>query len=218
MNRFAIAAIVAVTLGSADALAAAEGTASTKLQGQQVYDELCATCHGRYGRGDGPLAPNLKAPLLDFTNSAWLGGRTDEAIAKGLENASHGPMTVATVLKPEILQDTIAYIRTLSVPGKHVSVPAGRDIYAASCQGCHGANGDGKGPVAQYLEPPKPRDFTSSEFKIEGREDELVNFISLGAAKAMHGSPYMPEWATRLSPAQIRDTVEYMKTLKKAAP
>ncbi|MFN7953276.1 MAG: c-type cytochrome [bacterium] len=218
MNRFAIAAVVAVALGGSAAVAVAEDAAGLKAQGQQVYEELCATCHGRYGRGDGPLAANLKAPLLDFTNSAWLAGRSDEAIAKGLESASHGPMTVATVLKPEVLQSTIGFIRTLSVPGKHVSVPAGRDIYAASCQGCHGVNGDGKGPVATYLDPPKPRDFTSPEFKIEGREDELVNFISLGAAKAMHGSPYMPEWATRLNPQQIRDTVEYMKTLKKTTP
>ena len=50
---------------------------------------------------------------------------------------------------------------------------------------------------------------------IDGREDEIAEFITIGAVKAAHGSPHMPEWASRLSPQQIRDTVEYLKTFKK---
>lgn len=219
MKRLAVGLIVLASLGGIASLARAQSAdAAAKPRGEQVYSELCASCHGRYGRGDGPLAANLKAPLVDFTNPAWIGGRTDDAIAKGLGTASHGPMTIASALKPEALQDSIAYIRGLSVPGKHVSVLAGRDVYMASCQGCHGAKGDGQGPVASYLTDPKPRDFTASKFLVDGREDELEKFISMGAAAAMHGSVYMPEWASRLTPQQIKDTVEYLKTFKRAKP
>ncbi len=217
MKRLAVGLFVVASLGGIASTAFGQATEpAAKPRGEQVYGELCASCHGRYGRGDGALAANLKGPLVDFTNSAWLGGRSDEAIAKALGTASHGPMTIASALKPEALQDSIAYIRGLSIPGKHVSVLAGRDVYMASCQGCHGAKGDGQGPVAAYLADPKPRDFTSSKFVIDGREAELEKFVSLGAAAAMHGSIYMPEWASRLSPQQIKDTVEYLKTFKQA--
>jgi mono/diheme cytochrome c family protein len=188
-----------------------------QVRGQQIYSEFCAACHGRYGRGDGPLAQNLVRRPLDFTDATWLAGRSDREIANGLIGASHGPMAVAGVLKPEALTDAIAYVRTLSVPGKHVSVLAGRDIYNVSCWQCHGIKGDGKGPVVQFLGDAKPRDFTAPSFVIDGHEGEIAEFISLGAEKAAHGSRYMPEWASRLSPQQIRDTVEYLKTFKEAA-
>ena len=64
----------------------------------------------------------------------------------------------------------------------------------------------------------KPRDFTSDAFVIDGREEEVQGIISEGAAKALHGSPYMVEWSYRLTPQQIRDVVEYLRTFKHPAP
>lgn len=188
-----------------------------QARGERTYSEFCAACHGPYGRGDGALSQDLSRERPDFTDPNWLAGRSDRDIAKGLVGASHGPMAVAGMLKPEVLVDAIAYVRTLSVPGKHVSIRAGRDIYNATCWQCHGSNGDGKGPVAKFLGDAKPRDFTSASFVSDGHEDEIAEFIALGAVKAAHGSRYMPEWASRLSPQQIRDTVEYLKTFKKTA-
>jgi mono/diheme cytochrome c family protein len=125
-------------------------------------------------------------------------------------------MSVARVLKPDVLKAAIGYIRELSVPGGHISVQAGRDIYnATGCWGCHGTKGDGHGPVAAALTDTSPRDFTSPKFTIEGREEDIARSISVGAEKALHGSKYMPEWSSRLSPQQIRNVVEYLKTFKK---
>lgn len=211
VTLMALAALVGT---SEAALGDASATAEQK-RGKEIYSEFCVTCHGRYGRGDGPLTADLTRKPPDFTDSKWLAGRTDRQIADGLEGASHGSMAVAGLLKPQALVDSIAYIRTLSVPGEHVSVAAGRDIYNSTCWPCHGLKGDGKGPVAKLLGDAKPRDFTDATFVIEGREDAIAEFISVGAVKAAHGSRYMPEWASRLSPQQIRDTVAYIKTFKK---
>jgi mono/diheme cytochrome c family protein len=184
-------------------------------KGEAVYRNLCASCHGRYGRGDGPAAADLAVPLPDFTDSALLANRSDEEIEKRLRaNASHTPMAPAAALREGAFLDAIAYVRTLSVPGKHVSLLAGRDIYNGSCWVCHGPEGNGKGPAARNVSPP-PRDFTSPEFRIEGREDEVARVITEGAAAAIHGSAYMPEWGTRLSPQQIRDVMEYLKTFRR---
>lgn len=187
-------------------------------RGKQLYDTLCWTCHGMYGRGDGPLARNLPIKPADFTLPATLESRSDDALVKRLrampEPGEHTPMVMGRVLSESALRDTLAYVRTLHVPGKHVSVAAGRDIYNGVCWSCHGRDGDGKGPAAESLEGPKPRDFTSAEFVIEGREAEIFGIISYGAEESFHGSPYMLNWGDNLSPQQIRDVIEYLRTFK----
>lgn len=210
--------LIAAVVGAMLAWSPASSTAEMKskdTRGAEVYSKLCSTCHGQYGRGDGPLADNLYARLPDFTDSSWFAGRSDDQIVKSLWGANHQPMMMARVLKPDVLRDAVAYIRTLSVPGEHVSVPAGRDIYQATCWVCHGEHGDGKGPAAKNLEGPSPRDFTNPEFVIEGREDEIARTIAFGAAESFHGSAMMPSWGSSLSPQQIRDVVAYLKTFRK---
>ena len=186
-------------------------------RGEKVYKNLCSACHGRYGRGDGPAAAELVVRPADFTDSALLANRSDAELERRLrESARHTPMATAAVLQEDAFRDAIAYIRTLSVPGKHVSLLAGRDVYEGSCWVCHGIHGDGRGPGGN-VDPP-PRDFTSPDFVIEGREEEVYRTISTGAAASFHGSAYMPEWGTKLSPQQIRDAMEYVKTFRRPRP
>jgi cbb3-type cytochrome c oxidase subunit III len=196
---------------SATALAAN----SEQSHGAEIYSTFCASCHGRYGRGDGPLASSLTRAPRDFTDSAWLAGRSDEQIVDSLTDASHGPMAIASVLRKNDLRAAIAYIRTLSVPGEHVSVVEGHDIYNAVCWVCHGRDGKGDGPAAKNLVGPKPRDFTSPKFVIAGREEEIARTISMGAEASFHGSHFMPAWGHNLSDEQIRSLIAYLKTLKK---
>jgi len=35
--------------------------------GQELYGQLCAVCHGATGKGDGPATPALNRPLPDLT-------------------------------------------------------------------------------------------------------------------------------------------------------
>lgn len=192
------------------------------LRGEEVYRSLCWSCHGNYGRGDGPASKYLAHPPPDLTDPHVFGKKTDQDIVFGLieakaqTGASHRTMVIGDVLRKEALQDAIAYMRTLSVPGKHASISAGKDIYNTFCAACHGARGDGRGPAAKNLTGAKPRDFTSKDFVVEGHEEEIKKTIFEGAAKTFHGSPYMPEWKTTLSQQQIGDIVEYLKSFKKS--
>jgi mono/diheme cytochrome c family protein len=188
-------------------------------KGRQLYVSLCETCHGDYGRGDGPLARNLTVRPADLTDSATLGSRTDAELVKRLRYGTdnkHTPMVISQVLNEDALSDLVDYLRTLSIPGKKVSVRAGRDIYNAICWTCHGTDGKGNGPAAAGIEGTKPRDFTASDYKITGREVEVHEIISQGAAKSFHGSEYMLEWGNKLTPRQIDDVVEYLKTFQAA--
>lgn len=48
----------------------AEGTRAQLTQGRELYDRLCASCHGATGTGDGPAAAGLQSAPADFTDRA----------------------------------------------------------------------------------------------------------------------------------------------------
>lgn len=48
----------------------ADAAPTKTLEGRDTYDSYCAVCHGKDGKGNGPAAKALKAPLSDITNLA----------------------------------------------------------------------------------------------------------------------------------------------------
>jgi cbb3-type cytochrome c oxidase subunit I len=93
-------------------------------------------------------------------------------------------------------------------------VPRGKQVYLRRCVGCHGENGDGKGPAARFLNP-KPRDFTSGIFKFRSTvgganslpsDEDLFITVSHG----LWGTA-MPPWYE--IPAQERlAVIQFIKT------
>jgi len=202
--------------------AAAQLTQETR-QGEQVYRAFCQKCHGIYGRGDGPALEYFAAKPPDLTDPAVLGSRSADEIASALvaqaknPQAAHALMAaLASVTKKDDLRDAVAYMKTLSVPGGHVSLPAGHDIYTSICWVCHGLDGRGDGPAAAGMKV-KPRDFTAQNFSVAGREEEVYRTISEGAAKSFHGSESMIAWKGSLTPQQIRDVMTYIEGFKHPA-
>jgi len=92
-------------------------------------------------------------------------------------------------------------------------VAAGKLLYEANCTQCHGAEGDGRGAMADLLDP-RPRDFRRAIYKIrmtpQGElpiDDDLFQIVSNG----MPGTS-MPAWRGLLSDAQIWQLVDYIET------
>ena len=57
----------------------AQALSSNRLltaRGSPIYLRYCATCHGVGGKGDGPVAPALKAPPPDLTTISQRSGGT----------------------------------------------------------------------------------------------------------------------------------------------
>jgi mono/diheme cytochrome c family protein len=71
-------------------------TRTQSTSGQQMYANYCAPCHGLDGRGQGPVAPALRAPVPDLTQLARNNhGRYPDAhvftvLENGVEMAAHG--------------------------------------------------------------------------------------------------------------------------------
>jgi len=84
---------------------------------------------------------------------------------------------------------------TSDVGAEQGAASAGKAVYERRCMGCHGQDGDGKGPAADRLDP-RPRDFTSGIYKIRTTstripsDRDLFTVISNG----MPGTS-MPAWS-----------------------
>lgn len=49
---------------------------TSPASGKEMYDEYCASCHGKDGKGAGPAAPALKTAPTDLTTLAKSNGGT----------------------------------------------------------------------------------------------------------------------------------------------
>jgi len=65
LHRACAAAILAIAAGGS--VCSADAPADV---GAALYKTHCASCHGIYGRGDGPVAPSLKIEVPNLTRIA----------------------------------------------------------------------------------------------------------------------------------------------------
>lgn len=89
----------------------------------------------------------------------------------------------------------------------------GQEIYQLRCAQCHGEEGRGDGPAAEFLLP-RPRDFTQGQYKIRSTasgelptDQDLLQVISRG----MPGTS-MPGW-DMLTQGEKQGVVEHIKSL-----
>lgn len=101
-------------------------------------------------------------------------------------------------------------------PGADLASDAslGERVYVERCAVCHGRGGRGNGPAAPSMIP-RPRDFTSGEYKYKSTpsgqpptDADLVRVVARGL-----GASAMPYWDDVLDDAEIRAVVEYIKRL-----
>lgn len=118
------------------------------------------------------------------------------------------------VLSGLLVAGSLADAQTEKAPALSQEAEAGRSLYNDWCAGCHGADGLGDGPAADYLDP-RPRNFVDGAFKIRNTvsgelptDEDIFKMIDVG----MPGSS-MPGWKKQFSEKQIHQLVAYIKTL-----
>lgn len=107
--------------------------------------------------------------------------------------------------------DGAAYIPGLGAPDNPIeadgdSIERGRILYSIHCAQCHGATGEGNGPVAPFLTKKKPADLTleATQTKSDGT---LFLTISNGVPEAM------PALNENLNIRERWDLVNYLRTV-----
>jgi cytochrome c oxidase cbb3-type subunit 2 len=98
-------------------------------------------------------------------------------------------------------------------PPSPAAVARGRKAFNRYCVSCHGVEGDGRGPSADWLDP-RPRVLTSGTFKFRSTpsgelptDADILRTITNG----LHGTN-MPRWGP-ITEMERRDLVQYVKSL-----
>ena len=84
-------------------------------------------------------------------------------------------------------------------------VGRGREVYAANCGRCHGADGAGHTRMAEIVEPP---DMTDPAWQRRRSNTRMI-------ASVFNGLGQMPSFKKKLSRQEIAAAVAYVRTLKR---
>ena len=166
-------------------------------QGEKlVLDRACTACH-KLGDRDGGIAPDLSFEG-QLKEGPWL-----YAHFKNPKSTMPDSIMPAFRFTEDEFKAMTAYLLTL----KGSAAPAGGDaIYKALCLRCHGAKGDGVGPIAEHLDP-YPRDLTKVGFMNSKSDARLIASIRNG----VEGTS-MPAWGKLLSEEQAKTVLTYVQT------
>lgn len=168
-----------------------------KLNGAEVIkNRACTACH-KLGDRDGGIAPDLSFEGL-VKDETWI----YEHFRNPRSRVSDSIMP-AFRLPDEEFRAMSAYLVTLKTPPTAMS-PA--DTFKNLCARCHGEKGDGKGPIAYYLDP-APRDLTKVAFMTTKPRERLLKSIREGVAGTS-----MPAWGKALNEQRIAGILDWVKT------
>jgi mono/diheme cytochrome c family protein len=98
--------------------------------------------------------------------------------------------------------------KTDPVPNNAQTLAAAKELFLKNCATCHGQEGKGDGPAGLALDP-KPRDFTSGEFKYGSQDWQVMRTIWEGVPPPSG----MAKWDGRMSEKDAWTLVHYVKSL-----
>ena len=173
--------------------------------GAQVYDSLCASCHGLYGAGDGLLAAALPVPPRDLSTTLSQSQISDEELWRVIADGRGAMPGAADVLTRDELRAVVAFVRLLS---------PGYELYTRFCAICHGPNGS---PIAITLPDPSDADIVPAEiptfdeeyFRIHS-EDHVRLWIR---HMLKENRTVMPHFSGELNAEEVRQIVAYLRSL-----
>lgn len=114
-----MAFLLAVFAMIAVGVAGAQGKGDP-AKGKASYDQLCTSCHGPAGKGDGAAAAALNPKPKDLSSKAILNGLKDDflfrVIKDGGASVQQSPLMPpwGATMKDDEIRNVIAYIRTLA--------------------------------------------------------------------------------------------------------
>jgi len=87
-------------------------------QAQQMYNMVCAMCHGADGSGNGPMSGTLNPRPRNYTDQAWQTSVTDEQLKQtilkggaGVGKSPQMPGQPQLADHPEVLDELVQIIR-----------------------------------------------------------------------------------------------------------
>lgn len=188
-------------------------------QGETVYRQHCAVCHGQGGRPNTPAGQLLSPKPRDFSDPVDMARVSFDQMYTAIKDGRPGTAMAPwnTVLTDVQIGHVIDYIHTF-VPASvrsapyEASVELGRRLYRRSCVVCHGNDGQADTQAARMLDPP-PVAFADPVAM--ARVDDGRMYMAI--TKGVPGSG-MSSWEHALVPAEVIDLMRYIRTLEQPLP
>jgi mono/diheme cytochrome c family protein len=108
--------LVVFLLSSATAFAQGDGLNDKQRHGRQLLAQSCGVCH---------LPPTLNAKTYGPALNKAAGGGDDDIVREYINNGTPRMPAFKYYLKPDEIEDIIAYVRTVPVPGAAPARPGG---------------------------------------------------------------------------------------------
>ena len=149
--------------------------------------------------------PNFKDSLTSRQPVAGTVARSNAVYTDVDRQMSHDFMMANYPQTPEGYESAGAGLKN-PVALSDVSLEEGKRLYENFCLICHGATGQGDGPVVQR-NGPKPPAYTSEQLKdlVEGKMYHSIHY----------GKNMMGSHASQLTPTQRWTIIHYVQTLQK---
>ena len=174
-------------------------------RGEDLFKQNCVGCHGTTGRGDGLISQVLLRKPRNLAVMRF----SDELLSQALWNGKPGTAMPSWRGLPESdLAALATYVQTLHSPDKPVmssseSLVRGNEVFQQNCAPCHGASGDGRGPVAATLLP-QPANFRLKQPDF----DYILQVVSEGVP-----GTGMPAWKNQVSEPDRRALAGFVRSL-----
>lgn len=157
---------------------------------------LSAVTHGRANTAMAAFAGRLPAPdieaVVDFVRTALM-LPASEAISGTNAHAGRNGPAAPEAAPAQAFQN-----------GLVGNASRGEKLYRSTCITCHGAQGDGQGPRAYFINP-KPRNFIDPSFRSAFNRPAIFSAVADGRRGAE-----MPAWSKVLTAQQIADVSEFV--------
>ncbi|MEO7068212.1 MAG: c-type cytochrome [Rhodanobacter sp.] len=178
-------------LYSAEQLA---GDADATQLGKVLFEDNCAACHGRTGKGN----VKLGAPALN--DGVWLYGATDGDITTSIHDGRNGVMPPWASLGEDNVKNLAQYVLSLSGSPHDAAKAAAAAPLFATCAACHGAEAKGNPALGSP-------NLTDQVWLYGGSVTDIETTIRGGR------QGHMPAWNSRLSDDQIHVLAAYVHHL-----
>jgi mono/diheme cytochrome c family protein len=216
--------LLAVCVSADQAASATPPLTPESLRGADSYWLYCSSCHGTGGRGDGPLASELRQRPADLTllsqKHEGQFPRKDVLAyvdGSGRPVAAHGSgdmpvwgtalrgLDASAARRRVRLENLVAFVESLQrtdsqslqrgeVQADRALPRDGRALFTAYCASCHGPDARGAGAMTAQLKTAPP-DLTRFARRNGGVfPAERVRQMVDGRGPAAHGSIEMPVW------------------------
>src|ERR1051326_910322 len=95
---------------------------TTVAEGEGIFAQRCAQCHGMAGNGDATLARSLSRVPPEIGSFAWQAERNDDQLSTVVREGMSGtPMPPSPDLSATQIQSVVAYLRTLPMRDRRAS-------------------------------------------------------------------------------------------------